>query len=232
MLEQLHETLWLVDGDLVSFYGFPYPTRSVIARLPNDDLWVWSPVRLTTGLRQAVDRLGHVRHLISPNKIHHLYMREWSAAYPQALLWGPQSTIAKRSDLAFQMPLENDPPAAWAEQFEQAWFRGSMVLDEIVFFHQPSGTVILADLIEAFDESFLHEHWSWWQRWIARLDGITARRPGAPREWRLSFLNRGVAREARDRVLSWPCERVIVAHGEWQRSGGHAYLARALAWLG
>ncbi len=32
-LEKLDESLWLADGETVSFYGFPYPTRSVIVRL-------------------------------------------------------------------------------------------------------------------------------------------------------------------------------------------------------
>jgi hypothetical protein len=64
----------------------PYPTRSVIARLENDDLWIWSPVKLTADLRADVDRLGRVRHLVSPNKLHHLYLSEWKAAYPETAL--------------------------------------------------------------------------------------------------------------------------------------------------
>jgi hypothetical protein len=232
MLVPLHDSLWLADGGLVSFYGFPYPTRSVIARLSDGGLWVWSPVRLSPELRREVDALGAVRHLVSPNKLHHLYLQDWGAAYPRARLWGPHSTVAKRRDLKFQAALEDDPPPEWGSEIDQAWFRGSMVLDEIVFCHRPSATVIVADLIEALGDSFLREHWRGWQRLTARLDGITAARPGAPREWRLSFLNRPVARAARDKVLGWACERVIVAHGEWPRSDGHAYLARALAWLG
>jgi hypothetical protein len=51
MLEQLHELLWLAEGEIVSFYGFPYPTRSVVARLESGDLWVWSPIRLVPALR-------------------------------------------------------------------------------------------------------------------------------------------------------------------------------------
>ena len=33
MLEQVHDALWVAEGEIVSFFGFPYPTRSVIARL-------------------------------------------------------------------------------------------------------------------------------------------------------------------------------------------------------
>ena len=65
MLEQVHDALWVAEGEIVSFFGFPYPTRSVVARLANGDLWVWSPIKLTGDLRTEVDRLGRVRHLVS-----------------------------------------------------------------------------------------------------------------------------------------------------------------------
>ena len=88
MLERVHETLWVVDGENVSFYGIPYPTRSLIACLQNGDLWIWSPVKLTANLRAEVDRLGPVRHLVSPNKLHHLYLQDWKAAYPEIAVVG------------------------------------------------------------------------------------------------------------------------------------------------
>lgn len=105
-------------------------------------------------------------------------------------------------------------------------------MDEIVFFHWLSRSVIVADLIEAFSDRFLQEHWSWWLRKLAYLDGIVASKALAPLGWRLSFVNRKPARAARAKVLGWDCERVIIAHGEWPRSGGHDYLARSLDWLG
>ena len=37
MLEQVHDALWIAEGEIVSFFGFPYPTRSVIARLANGE---------------------------------------------------------------------------------------------------------------------------------------------------------------------------------------------------
>ncbi|MBN9048050.1 MAG: DUF4336 domain-containing protein [Rhizobiales bacterium] len=231
MIEPVHDALWVADGGIVSFYGAAYPTRSVIARLENGDLWIWSPITLTADLRNAVDRLGPVRHLISPNKLHHLYLPEWKAAYPDAQLWGPQSTIRKCAGLSFHAALEDSPPPAWRPDFDQAWFRGSFAMDEIVFLHRPSATVIVADLIQTFSERFLREHWGCW-RFLARLDGLTQDQACAPLEWRLSFLNRAPARRARDKMLRWDCQRVIVAHGEWPRTNGHAFLARSFRWLG
>jgi len=231
MLEQVHEALWVAEGEIVSFFGIAYPTRSVIVRLQTGDLWIWSPVRLTPDLRSEVDRLGPVRHLVSPNKLHHLYLKEWKAAYPRAVLWGPQSTIRKCADLSFREALEDTPPSEWLPDIDQAWFRGSFAMDEIVFLHRPSGTAIVADLIQAFSDRFLGEQWGKW-RFLARLDGLTQDDAGAPREWRLSFLNRAPARQARDKVLGWNCSRVIVAHGEWPRANSNAFLAKSFRWLG
>lgn len=230
-LQMISNSLWLAEGEIVDFYSFPYPTRMVIARLEGNALWVWSPVRLSPELRGEVDGIGRVAHLVSPNRIHHLYLVEWKQAYPDATLWGPLSTIERHEDLTFGPPLEDVPPAQWGPDIDQAWFRGSLAMDEVVFFHRPSRTAIFADLIEAFSDRFLKEHWSWWQQPLARLDGITAKNPHAPLEWRLSFTNRAAARAARTKVLGWACERAIIAHGEWCREGGHAYVERALAWL-
>jgi hypothetical protein len=168
---------------------------------------------------------------VSPNKLHHLYLNEWKKAYPEAALWGPQSTIKKRSDLSFCAPLTDNPPQDWLLDIDQAWFRGSFAMDEIVFFHRPSETAIVADLIQTFSDRFLRKHWGWF-RFLARLDGLTQDQAGAPREWRLSFINRAPARRARAKVLSWNCQRVIVAHGEWVRTNGHALLVKSFRWLG
>lgn len=231
-LEKLDESLWLADGETVSFYGFPYPTRSVIVRLSDERLWVWSPIKLTDDLRVEVDNAGRVAHLVSPNKLHHLHLAEWKAAYPIAKLWGLQSTIHRFPALAFTGALGDVPPSDWRPDIDQAWFRGSFMMDEVVFFHRPSRTAIVADLIQAFDDAFLRRQWSWWRYPMARLGGIVAANPGAPSDWRLSFLDRTPARDARAKTLGWECERVVIAHGAWARSGGQDFVRRALMWLG
>lgn len=231
-LQPVADRLWLAEGAIVDFYGFPYPTRMVIELLESSALWVWSPVKLSAELRAEVDELGRVVHLVSPNKLHHLYLADWKQAYPDATLWGPASTIRRHADLSFAPPLHDTPPREWGPDLDQTWFCGSFAMDEIVFFHRPSRAAIFADLIEAFTDTFLDEHWNWWQKPLARLDGITAARPHAPLEWRLSFTNRAAARAARAKVLSWSPERVIMAHGDWCRTGGRAYVEHALSWLG
>ena len=231
MLEAVDTGIWIAEGDCVNFYGFAYPTRSVIVQLESGALWVWSPIRLSDELKADVDRLGTPAFLVSPNKIHHLFLQDWSAVYPDATLWGPQSTIVKRSDLSFQPALTGEAPDVWQDQIDQAWFNGSVFMDEVVFFHRASRAVIMADLSENFSEVFLQEKWKPWQRPIARVWRIVEGYGYPPLEWRLSFVNRKTTRASRDEVLGWNPERVIMAHGEWQRANGRAYLEKAFAWM-
>ena len=64
------------------------------------------------------------------------------------------------------------------------------------------------------------------------LDGLVGERGSTPREWRLSFLKRRAAREARDKVLAWNPRRLVIAHGHCASEGAPEIIERALAWLG
>ncbi|QLC23283.1 DUF4336 domain-containing protein [Parasphingopyxis sp. CP4] len=231
MLDPLGANIWLADGGIVDFYGFAYPTRMAIIRLDIGDLWIWSPVALTEELAGAVNALGPVKHLVSPNKIHHLFLSEWQAAYPEAQLWGPESTVTKREDLTFAGSLTDDAPPAWQGQIDQYLFTNSKFLEEVAFFHRASSTVIFADLSENFSAAFLEKHWSWWQRPIARLWSIVEGKGYAPLELRATFRNRQTARAKLHDLIAADPRRVVMAHGEIAREDGADYLRQAFAWL-
>ena len=219
--------IWTAEGSVVSFYGFPYPTRAAVIRLSDGTLFVWSPISLSPRLKSAIDALGPVRHLVSPNSIHHLFLGEWKAAYPDALLYAPPDLRKKCRGLVFHADLGDLPDAAWASDVDQVVMRGSVALTEVVFFHRASGSAIFGDLIQNFPRDWFRG----WQGVVARLDGIVAPNPGAPREWRASFVRRARARAALERILSWPIERVLIAHGQCAHTGGLEFVKKAFGWL-
>ena len=96
MLEEFGPHLYVADGPTVSFYGFPYPTRMAVAKLSDNSAWVWSPVALSEGLAGAVDAIGKVGHIVSPNKLHHLFLGEWAKRWPDARLYAPPAVARKR----------------------------------------------------------------------------------------------------------------------------------------
>jgi Domain of unknown function (DUF4336) len=220
--------LWVGEGPTVDFsLGFAYPTRMAVIRLGNGDLFVWSPTALTPARRAAVDALGPVRHIVSPNKLHHLFMAEWKAAYPRARLYASPGLRKKRPDLAFDAELGAAPDPVWAADVDQVMVEGSFALTEIVFFHRQSRTALFTDLIQNFPPDWF----TGWRRTLARLDGIVAPHPGAPREWRASFIDRKAGRAAIARILAWRIERVLVAHGTPVEANGAAFVREAMAWL-
>ncbi len=227
MLEQFGPSLYVADGPTVSFIGFPYPTRMAIARLSDGSAWVWSPVALTPDLERAVEAIGPVRNIVSPNKIHHLFLTQWAERWPDARLHAPPGLAKRRPDLHFDAELGDEPDPAWAEDIDQTIFRGSLAMEEVAFFHRPSRTAIICDLVQRHDP----EQATGLKGLVMRLDGLVGEHGSTPREWRASFLRRRPARAARERALAWKPEQLLIAHGACAREGATQTLGRALAWI-
>jgi hypothetical protein len=226
-LLQFGPEIWVADGPVTSFHGFPYPTRMAVIRLSDGSLFVWSPVALSDTLRASVNALGPVRHLVSPNALHHLFLGEWKSAYTAARLYAPPQLRHKRQDLSFDGELSDAPEPEWAADIGQVVLRGSFALTEVVFFHRGSQTALFADLIQNFPPDWFKG----WRGFLARHGGIVAPNPGIPGDWRASFFNRRAARVSLDKILAWPIERVLIAHGDLPTGDGLAFVRRAFTWL-
>ena len=105
--------IWLADGPEVEVIGFRYPTPMAVILLSDGGLFIWSPVALSDALRRDLSDLGEVRHLVAPNSLHHLFLAEWRAAYPQAALYAPPGLRRRRKDLEFHAELGDAPPPEW-----------------------------------------------------------------------------------------------------------------------
>jgi len=217
----------VAEGPTVSFYGFPYPTRMAMTRLADGSAWVWSPVALTPEIEEAALALGPVRHIVSPNKIHHLFLDQWAARWPEARLYAPPGLARRKPELSFHAELGDAPPSAWADEIGQVVFRGSLAMEEVVFFHRASRTAIFCDLIQRHDPAALVG----WKGALMRLDGLVGEHGSTPREWRASFLRRGPARAARAAVLAWEPERLLLAHGACASEDAAGIIERSLAWM-
>jgi hypothetical protein len=219
--------IWIADGPEFAVAGFHYPTRMAVIQLVDGGLVVWSPIRLTDDLRAAVDGLGRVAHIVAPNSLHHLFLAEWQRAYPGARLYAAPGLRKKRRDLAFDAELGDAPPADWAGEIDQVAMRGNLITTEIVFFHRASGTLMFTDLLQQIAGDRL----SGWRAVVAKLDLMTGPEPSVPRKFRLAFIGRHKARAALERILGWPVDKVLMAHGTPVERDAPAFLRRAFGWL-
>lgn len=228
-LDKIGDEIWIYEGSVVRFYGFPFPTRMTVIRLRGKDLWLHSPEKPNHDLYQELAALGKVRYLVSPNKLHHLFLDEWITGYPDALTYSAPGLRKKRKDIVFDAELREAPDEEWLLEIDQTVFRGSPAMEEVVFYHKLSKTLILTDLIENFDPETLN----WWQRRLARFAGILHPNGKMPLDWRLSLYlgNRAKAQASFIRIATWDVENVILSHGRCIVGNGNEFLSKSFSWL-
>lgn len=219
--------IWVSGGPVVSVAGFAYPTRMALIRLLDGGLLVWSPVALTEAVRSEIASLGEVRVLVAPNSLHHLFLAEWRAAFPSARLHAAPGFRRRCPDMTVDADLGDAPAIDWAADLDQVVVGGNAITTEVVFFHRASRTVLFTDLIQQFDPGWF----TGWRAIVARLDRLTGPEAAVPRKFRVAFTDRRAAREAIRRVMAWPADRVLMAHGTPVPEDGAGFIRRAFGWL-
>ncbi|MEM1032222.1 MAG: hypothetical protein AAGN82_17875 [Myxococcota bacterium] len=214
--------VWTVDRPL-RFMGLEVGTRMTIVQTDGGGLWIASPVALDDAMREALARLGAIRFVVAPNRFHHLYVGDY--ARTEAELLGPPGLLEKRRDVDWTRSI--DTRAVWSGGDIVATRVGGMpVLDELVFFHRPSRTLIATDLLM---------NWAPQGRWLTDaalwLEGVTGT-PGVPRLFRFfGVRDRAALRDSLEEILAWNFDRLIVTHGDNVAKGAKDLVARAFGRL-
>jgi hypothetical protein len=222
-MRQWSDRVWIAEAPL-RFYGIPFGARMTVLKLADGGLFVHSPLEPTPALRAELDALGPVCCVVSPNKLHHLFLSAFAAAYPDASCFAPPGLAEKRPDLHFDAVLGDASEPAWAEDLDQIVLRGSRVMQEVLFFHAASRTLIVADLCE---------HFGPWSPPLTRLVARLANMYGKPRmppDWQRTFRDLETARACFERILAWDFDRVILAHGGLLERDAGAIFRSAYAW--
>jgi hypothetical protein len=207
--------------------GLPIGRQLVIVRLPSGSLWVHSPIPWSRELRETVWSLGEVGDVVGPNRFHDACLCEFQAEYPHAEFHAAPGLARSRRDVRFvPEPLGDTPPPPWRGALEQHLVAGMPRLNEVVFFHRASRTLILADLAFNFgpDTRGL-------LALIMKLNGAYGRL--APTRFcRFLMRDRAAVRASLERILAWDFDRILVGHGRNIETGGKPALRAAFAFLG
>lgn len=225
MLEPIHEGLWHDQFDLFVPPGLHMRGRMVVARLGDGRLWVWSPIPLSDALARQLEGLGEVAHVVAPNALHHLHFAAAAQRFPRAQGWISPALVRKRPDLAGCERLGDAPPAAWAADLDQHLVAGVPKLDEVVFFHRASKTLLVTDLV--FN---VLEYRGWLSGLVFRMVGAH-KRLAQSRALRMMVRDRAAAAASARTILGWGFERVVMAHGEIVEHDARARMTEALRWM-
>jgi len=216
------DDVWAAETRL-AFLGLPITSRMTVVRLPTG-LWLHSPVPLDP-IKQELDGLGAVAWRVAPNLMHHLYQGPYQQAYPASRLAAPPALAKKRSDLRIDAALSDPPPSQWSDRIDARTILGNAILDETVFLHRASKSLIITDLAV---------HMGPWDHWAVRLYARLNRcygRLAVSFALKSMFKDRDAARASIEAILEWDFDRVIPAHGPIIETGGKQALRAAFDWL-
>jgi hypothetical protein len=185
--------------------GVRMPARMTVVRLGDGGLVVHSPIPADDELAAAIAALGPVRQVVAPNRIHHLFVAPFLQRFPGASLLGAPGLPAKRPDLTFAGTLDGTAP--WPE-LAQTTIDGAPKIGEVVFFHRPSRSLIVTDLLFNVTRPA-----SFSTGLLMRAMGNYRRLAGS-RIWRFQVRDRAAFRTSLDRVLAWDFVRILPGHGE------------------
>jgi len=150
MLEAIAEDVWVAAGSHRLLPGVHFPTRMVVVRKPNGGLVLHSPVELSKALVDELGRLGPVDLLIAPNSFHYAHLAGARRSFPSAHLVGPEALRAKAPDLALDTTLEESHRSGgepFDGVFELLPLRGAPKMEEWLFLHSASETLVVTDLL-------------------------------------------------------------------------------------
>ena len=211
----------------LSFYGLSMTACMTVVRLASGGLWIHSPIALSADLKADLDRLGPVEYIVAPNRYHHLFALACLSNYPAAQLYAAKGLAAKNAAFApFPViPVDAGHPAPWSGQLDSVFVKGNAEMNETVFFHRPSRTLIITDLAV---------HLGPWDtlatRLYARINGCYDRL-GQTLLLRSLYRDRKATRGSLDRILAWDFVRVVPAHGPVIEHEARAAFEQAFAWL-
>jgi hypothetical protein len=221
-MKQQADNLWVVAADF-TLLGAELGNHMTVVRLADGRLWLHSPVRYSEELARKLASLGEVGYLVTPCRFHGLFINDWLAAYPGAEFYAVDGVREKAASAPIL--LQDQQLQHWQPELECLLVAGIPALNECVFFHAASRTLILTDLCFNVGTQL-----GLWSRIFFRLNGCY--RSFTPsRLLKSAIKDKAALRASIDTMLQWDFDRIILAHGEVVPNGGKPLLKKAFAFL-
>mmetsp|Transcript_47000 Transcript_47000/g.69622 ORF Transcript_47000/g.69622 Transcript_47000/m.69622 type:complete len:373 (+) Transcript_47000:57-1175(+) len=137
--------------------------RMSVIQLDDGNLWVHSPLNLDQATRTALNKLGTVKYIVSPNYEHLKYAKQWSKEYPEAFMWGCPGLgeVVPEIEWEGEIPRGLLRPSE-SHQLKNCWdfdfitplhldmetnpFTGKAFFNEVIFYHRPSKSLFTTDI--------------------------------------------------------------------------------------
>ncbi len=217
MLRELVPGVSVVDHAF-SLGGMALGLHTTVLSVPGG-LVLHAPGPLSEAEIAAIRTRGEVLAIVAPNLHHHLFVAAAKASFPEARVFAPEGLRAKLP--VIDAPLEKEAPPG----LRRVVVQGAPGLGEHAFFHDPSRTLVLTDLVFHITRSD-----SLWTRIAMTLNGGYGKL-ATTRVGRSFAKDKKALRASADELLALEPENLVMAHGEPIVGGAAPRLRDALSWI-
>ena len=207
-MNQVADNLWTLQYPLTMLGVHVNRTVSVI-RLGSGKLVIHSTAPFSPGDVATVHAVGEAGWVVEATNVHDRFAREGRAAFPGIPYLAPEG-FSRRAAVSVQ-PLTT-PPAEWADELSVLHLAGKAEsMDEYVFLHRPSQTLIEADLaFHVTGEASLGLRLYASVAMVGGKDHDTA----MPRLERFGVQDKAAFERSLETMMDWDFDRVITGHGD------------------
>ena len=212
LTEYIKDQIWVLEYP-VRFGGMDIFGRTTIIKLENGDLIIHDPCEINDLVKREIDAIGIVKYIVAPGSYHHLFVTDFQQKYPNAETFLCPGLEQKRPDIKFDWILGNKSDHRWEDTIDQVLVYGTKYIWEVAFFHKPSKTLILVDLLENIGDDYQHPAsllLRFWWKVVFRMWN----NPKAAPEYQMGWGKKNIVKIGLNKILSWDAERIILAHGE------------------
>jgi hypothetical protein len=198
-----------------------------VIKLETGGLVLHSPCHPSADLVADISRIGTVTNIVAPNWFHDLYLAEYRRLYPAATFWAP-AILRRQHPSLVAAALDGSTRPPWFDEMPHLTLSGLLTLNESLFYHRATQTLIVADLlINASGTQTSPPFTKLGYRFLG-LDGTLKVFPIL--RW-FGLADRLTLRIAARQIFDWNPERCIMAHGTPIDADAALQLRHAFQWL-
>jgi len=232
ILKNISNDLWVAE-QAQKYNGLEVGTRMTVVRLKDNRIMLISPIKLNDELVNELNKLGTVSYIVAPNLMHHLYLEACVSAFSSAKVYVASGLEEKYKNLVKVNVLEKTAPKEWAGCVALQYFhgfavmelKGARLINEVVFFHKASQTLVLTDTAYNIGRK---SHFL--TKCVTFLLG-SYKKLGPTLAEKIASKEKAALLASYQEIMKWPFEKVIMAHGEIVESGGKIKFAKGYNWL-
>lgn len=202
-LQQVGSGIWTLRFPL-GLLGCQLGRTVTLMQLKSGRMLVHSSAPFEAADVAAIRSLGEPRWLIDATNFHDSFAEEGRKAFPELPYLAPLGFPKARQTGA---TLIEPAPAEWAGEVDVLRLGGMPKLNEHVFLHRASGTLVVCDLL------FHLAHASRWTRFFGRYVMRLRNDVGMSAFFRAMIRDRAAFRASIEELLGWDFSRIIVGHG-------------------